>query len=198
MKTVKKGRPKQRTGIFPSFYRYTYLIRLSFFSPRTYVEKVSSEDSLIRAVIFFVLTFITSSVLKFLVEFFDSKNLALVFLAVPQTLFLVPFAIFFYLSSGIVLFLLSKMFAGQSQFKKTLIVLFFSSAPMILFFDPLLQPVIIILSIYILFLSIKRVHNLNWSKTVLVVILPFLLLILALQGLGIINLLNMLNFHFSL
>lgn len=169
---------------------YLSFVGAGFMDPSNYIEVVSTENSIKRA-IFFGLSNITLGLFLEIILKVTLTNLwTLFFPFVSEMLFPVLIILFFLISYGVLFYILAKIFGGKGSLKKSIIVTFFSTPPIIFAFLPILQTAAILYWIFLLVTGFKKIHKYSKTKAVVNIIIPICGLLLALFALGLINLKN--------
>src|SRR5260221_1282075 len=165
------------------------LLKLSFLHPHLFAFQISQAKKIKQALTFFVISTVLAAILQSLLQASYYHNSGLVFLSIIMTIFTLILGLTGLLVLALFLHLFARLLKGQSRWQDSLKALAYSSAPLTLSWIPLISPLLLILSLYILGVSFKLIHHYSTAKAVLNIILPVLIWVLILFMLNQLNLL---------
>lgn len=168
------------------FSRYLRLIETSIINPQlysTHLKQLTLEQSLVFFIINSSLWLVLSSIIRTVLiqkyRLFFSVLSEILVLMIPLFLVLLLFTVFLYI--------LAKTFGSRTKLKNNLKAVLFSSILLPFFAVPVVKVFAFIFSVFILIFCLKAVNRFDIIKATLVVVIPVTLTLLALIGLGILN-----------
>lgn len=164
---------------------YFELLSAGFNNPRSYLKQATNLSSL-AIISFFLINNLISSLLRFVLKFIAQKDASLIFLAVSQSLFYLPFIFFWLVVTTFSLYLLAKILSGKGGIYDTFKAVMVASPPLTILYLPYLSLIAILLFIYLLILSFKYYQQYSTTKAVINIIFPAIIVLLFLTITGII------------
>ncbi len=166
---------------------YFNLILSSIINSNSYLKLIPNLSTL-SVFNIFILNIVLSSFIRFGFKIVEQQNVSLIFLSISQSLFMIPFALFWLVITGIFLHILAKILLGRGSFTETLKAIMLSTPPLLFIYIPYISSVALILLIYLLILTFKFYHQYSLAKAIVNIVLPGIVVLLFLTITGIIHL----------
>ena len=151
---------------------YLKLLALSFINPVYFINQTTRKTNLQGAIFYLLITTVLGSLFKYLTEIIVTKNISLAFLGISETLFIVLFAAIITLFFSITLFIFAKILGGKGSFVLSMQAIIYSSSPVILFWIPIIRPIIFIYVLILLILSFRKVHSYSFNQALITIAFP--------------------------
>lgn len=167
------------------------LLRFSIEHPRQYTQALPLDGNFKAPIIFVITIYITSSLLKLLIDLITQQNPSVLFLGISGIVFALPLVILTKFIQAGVFYLLSKALKGQGSFKATFRASSYSAIPTILSFLPIISFISTLWEIILTTLALKRAHQFSYNRAIITVVTPFLIVVIVLIMLGLLAVNNL-------